>query len=60
VIESQTYEDPVILAMNLMDNREENKALLKKWIGSKINKLKNYMIITGPWEPAANIYGMIL
>ena len=27
VIESQTYEDPVIMAMNLMHNREENKEL---------------------------------
>ncbi|HLP59881.1 MAG TPA: hypothetical protein VK186_13660 [Candidatus Deferrimicrobium sp.] len=31
--ESQTYEDPLILAMNLVENREENKELLVKWIG---------------------------
>ena len=31
--ESQTYEDPMILAMNLMENQDENKALLGKWIG---------------------------
>ncbi|MCU0285274.1 MAG: serine protein kinase PrkA [Acidobacteria bacterium] len=31
--ESQTYEDPLILAMNLMENREKNKELLAKWIG---------------------------
>jgi len=40
VIESQTYEDPVILAMNLMDNQEENKALLKKWIGFKDKQIQ--------------------
>jgi serine protein kinase len=33
IIESQTYEDPVILAMNLLENQEENKKLLAKWIG---------------------------
>jgi len=33
IIESQTYEDPVILAMNLLDNIDENKELLAKWIG---------------------------
>lgn len=29
-IESQTYEDPVILAMNLYSSQEENEAFLKK------------------------------
>jgi serine protein kinase len=32
-IESQTYEDPVILAINLLENQDENKNLLGKWIG---------------------------
>jgi serine protein kinase len=32
IIESQTYEDPAVLAMNLMDNMDENKELLAKWI----------------------------
>ncbi|NIM17143.1 MAG: serine protein kinase PrkA [Candidatus Aminicenantes bacterium] len=32
-IESQTYEDPVILAINLLENQDENKKLLGKWIG---------------------------
>ncbi|MCP5109034.1 MAG: serine protein kinase PrkA [bacterium] len=32
IVESQTYEDPAILAMNLMESREENKELLAKWI----------------------------
>lgn len=29
-IESQTYEDPMVLAMNLSDDREENMAFLRK------------------------------
>lgn len=33
VIESQTYEDPVILAMNLFDDPEENKAFLTREMG---------------------------
>lgn len=32
-VESQTYEDPVILAMNLLESQDENKKLLAKWIG---------------------------
>jgi len=32
-IESQTYEDPVILAMNLFEDPDENKAYLAKMIG---------------------------
>ncbi|WP_054032637.1 serine protein kinase [Desulfatitalea tepidiphila] len=32
-IESQTYEDPMILAMNLFDDPNENKALLARDIG---------------------------
>ncbi len=32
-VESQTYEDPAILGMNLLESREENKELLAKWIG---------------------------
>jgi serine protein kinase len=32
-IESQTYEDPMILAMNLFEDSEENKAYLAKMIG---------------------------
>jgi len=32
-IESQTYEDPMILAMNLFEDPEENKAYLAKMIG---------------------------
>ncbi len=32
-IESQTYEDPMILAMNLFDDPDENRAFLSKEIG---------------------------
>ena len=32
-VESQTYEDPMILAMNLFEDPEENKAYLAKMIG---------------------------
>jgi serine protein kinase len=35
VIESQTYEDPMILAMNLFDDPQENKAFLSETIGFK-------------------------
>ena len=33
VIESQTYEDPMILAMNLFDSSDENKSFLGKELG---------------------------
>jgi len=32
-IESQTYEDPMILAMNLFENEEKNQTFLKEQIG---------------------------
>jgi serine protein kinase len=32
-IESQTYEDPVVLAMNLFDDMDENKSFLSREIG---------------------------
>ena len=45
-IESQTYEDPMILAMNLFDNTDENKAFLGAKIGftdDELDKLyENY------------------
>jgi serine protein kinase len=45
-IQSQTFEDPVILAMNLLSSKEENKANLSKWGGfsdEQIEKLyENY------------------
>ena len=45
-IESQTYEDPMILAMNLFDSPEDNKSFLAKEIGledKRVDKLyENY------------------
>jgi serine protein kinase len=45
-IESQTYEDPMILAMNLFEDQDENKSYLAKMIGfsdEEIEKLyENY------------------
>jgi serine protein kinase len=45
-IESQTYEDPMILAMNLFEDQDENKSYLAKMIGfsdEEIDKLyENY------------------
>jgi len=41
-IESQTYEDPVILAMNLFESTDENKTFLAKQLGfsdKKVEKL---------------------
>ncbi len=35
MIESQTYEDPMILAMNLFDSQEETKAFLAREFGFK-------------------------
>ena len=32
-IESQTYEDPMILALNLLESRDESDAFLTKWVG---------------------------
>ncbi len=39
MIESQTYEDPMILAMNLFDSPEENKAYLAKAFGFKAKRI---------------------
>ena len=38
-IESQTYEDPMILAMNLLETPEENRAYLQKTYGFSDEKL---------------------
>lgn len=46
IAESQTYEDPMILAMNLFEDREENKEYLERhggFSGGEIDKLyENY------------------
>jgi len=39
-IESQTYEDPVILAMNLFEAPDENKTFLAKQIGFSDNEVE--------------------
>ncbi len=39
-IESQTYEDPMILGMNLFDNSNDNKVFLSKEIGFSDNELE--------------------
>jgi len=41
-VESQTYEDPMILAMNLVENREANKKLLAKWIGFSDKQIEDF------------------
>jgi serine protein kinase len=40
-IESQTYEDPMVLAMNLYDSNDENMKYLSK-IGAKDKKIETY------------------
>ncbi len=39
-IESQTYEDPAVLAMNLTESQDENRELLGKWIGFSDQQLE--------------------
>jgi serine protein kinase len=39
-IESQTYEDPMILAMNLSENPDENKTFLAKEVGFSDNEIE--------------------
>ena len=41
-IESQTYEDPMILAMNLVDNLEENKELLGRKFGFSDDRIETF------------------
>ena len=40
-IDSQTYEDPMILAMNLFDNQEENRRFLAEQGGFSEDELEN-------------------
>ncbi len=40
-IESQTYEDPMILAMSLFENPEENRAFLSREIGFSDGEIDN-------------------
>lgn len=41
-IESQTYEDPMILAMNLFDDPEENKSYLEREFGFKNKEIDTF------------------
>jgi len=41
-IESQTYEDPMILAMNLFDTRDESKEFLAKSIGFSDHEIETF------------------
>ncbi len=41
-IESQTYEDPMILAMNLFEDPEENKSYLAKTIGFSDKEVETF------------------
>jgi serine protein kinase len=40
-IESQTYEDPMILGMNITDTPDQNRAFLSKEIGFSDNEIEN-------------------
>lgn len=42
VIESQTYEDPMILAMNLFDDPKENREFLAKQIGFSDEEIETF------------------
>jgi len=41
-IESQTFEDPMVLAMNLQEDPEENKKMLAVEIGFREDKINNF------------------
>lgn len=41
-IESQTYEDPMILAMNLFEDFDDNKTFLSEKIGFSDNEINNF------------------
>jgi serine protein kinase len=58
-IESQTYEDPMILAMNLHDDPEENRRFLLKRSGSTRAPSTSCTTTSAPWGPAAATYGTI-
>ena len=42
VIESQTYEDPLILAMNLFENTDENRTYLAEQFGFSDKELEDF------------------
>ncbi len=58
--ESQTYEDPMVLAMNLCGNPEESRAYLNDKIGfDRRPDRQAFTRITGRWAPAADTSGTI-
>lgn len=42
IIESQTYEDPFVLALNLFEDRNQSKEFLAKKIGFDDNKIESF------------------
>jgi len=56
-IESQTYEDPMILAMNLFENKNENKEYLAQEIGLSDKKIE---ILYENYRPISACSGYIL
>ena len=58
-IESQTYEDPAMLAMNLFETPEENSRTCPTRSGFRTQQIETCTRTTAPWAPAAAISGMI-
>ena len=56
-IESQTYEDPLILAMNLHENGDENRAMLASTYGFSDNQIEGFY---HNYRPLAACSGYIL
>ena len=55
-IESQTYEDPMMLAMNTADEPDKNREFLSKEIGFSDKRLKPSGGIIVRWVPALRLY----
>lgn len=56
-IESQTYEDPMILAMNLFETSDESKEFLAKWVGFSDAEIEAFY---GNYRPLGACSGYIL
>jgi serine protein kinase len=57
-IQPQTFEDPMVLAMNLFPSRQESITYLSSTYGFSDQELKGISPITGPWARAATISSM--